>query len=81
MSPPSLAGATVVASSRSMFGDFVAASASDGRVVLLQMRFLPVHTGGAVTGVKVDVRERGTVQLDPGGRAAERLVVLGGGRA
>ena len=38
-SPPSLAGATVVASSRSMFGDFVGASTADGRVVLLAGTF------------------------------------------
>jgi phosphate transport system permease protein len=76
MSPPSLAGATVVASSRSMFGDYVAASTADGRVVLLQVRFIPVHGDGGVTGVKVDVRERGTVSLDPAGRAAERLSYL-----
>ena len=75
-SPPSLVGATVLASSRSMFGDFIAVGTADGRVVLLQVRFLPVHEGGAVAGVKVDVRERGVVALDPGGRAADRLSYL-----
>jgi phosphate transport system permease protein len=76
LSPPSLAGATVVASSRSLFGDFVAAGTADGRAVLLQVRFLPVHADGAIAGVKVDVRERGVVALDPAGRAAERLSYL-----
>ena len=76
ISPPALAGATVVASSRSMFGDFVASATADGRVVLLQVRFLPVHADGAVSGVKVDVRERGVVALDPSGRAAERVSYL-----
>ena len=39
--PPSLAGALVLASSRSLLGDFVAASTTDGRIALLQVRFLP----------------------------------------
>ncbi len=74
--PPSLAGASVIASSRSLMGDFVAASTPDGRVMLLQVRFLPIHQDGAVAGVKVDVRERGTVALDPQGRAAQRVSYL-----
>ena len=45
-------------------------------MALLQVRFLPVHEDGAVTGVKVDVRERGVVSLDPQGRAAERVSYL-----
>ena len=76
ISPPALAGATVIASSRSMFGDFVASATADGRVVLLQVRFLPVHEDGAVSGVKVEVRERGVVALDPSGRVAERVSYL-----
>jgi phosphate transport system permease protein len=76
LGPPSLAGAHVIASSRSLIGDFLAAGAADGRVVLLQVRFLPVHQDGAVAGVKVDVRERGTVSLDPQGRAAQRVSYL-----
>jgi phosphate transport system permease protein len=76
VSPPSLAGADVIASSRSLLGDFVAAGAADGRVALLQVRFVPVHEEGAVAGVKVDVRERGVVSLDPRGRAAERVSYL-----
>jgi phosphate transport system permease protein len=74
--PPPLTGATVVASSRSLLGDFVAASTADGRVVLLQMRFLPIHGGAGMTGVKVDVRERGVVNLDPRGRASTRVSYL-----
>jgi phosphate transport system permease protein len=76
VSPPSLAGATVVASSRSLLGDFVAASTNDGRLALLQIRFLPIHGTDRLTGVKVDVRERGTVVIDPGRRPAERVSYL-----
>ena len=74
--PKSLSGATVVTSSRSLLGDFVAAGTTDGRVVLLQMRFLPVHGTAGVTGVKVDVRERGVVAIDSQGRAAQRVSYL-----
>jgi phosphate transport system permease protein len=75
-SPPSLAGATVLASSRSLLGDFVAASTTDGRIALLQVRFLPIHGTDGLTGVKVDVRERGTVSIDPARRPAERVSYL-----
>jgi phosphate transport system permease protein len=76
LSPAALAGGNVIASSRSLLGDFVAASLADGRVALLQVRFLPVHQDGAVAGVKVDVRERGMVALDPQARAAQRVSYL-----
>ena len=76
VSPPSLSGATVIASSRSLLGDFVAAGAADGRVALLQVRFVPVHQDGAIASVKVDVRERGIVSLDPRARAAQRVSYL-----
>jgi phosphate transport system permease protein len=80
-SPPSLAGATVLASSRSLLGNFVAASTTDGRIRLLQIRFLPVHGDAGLTGVKVDVRERGTVEIDAQRRRAERVsYVEGNGR-
>jgi phosphate transport system permease protein len=75
-SPPSLAGATVLASSRSLLGNFVAASTTDGRIALLQIRFLPVHGDAGLTGVKVDVRERGTVEIDAQRRRAERVSYL-----
>ena len=76
IAPPSLAGATLLASSRSLLGDFVAASTTDGRVVLLQVRFLPIHGEKGLTGVKVDVRERGAVTIDPQSRPAERVSYL-----
>jgi phosphate transport system permease protein len=74
--PPSLAGATVLASSRSLLGNFVAASTTDGRIALLQIRFLPVHGESGLTGVKVDVRERGAVEIDARRRPAERVSYL-----
>jgi phosphate transport system permease protein len=76
VSPPALAGSSILASSRSLMNDFVAASRADGRVALLQVRFLPVHEGGAVSSVKADVRERAVVSLDPQNRAAQRVSYL-----
>jgi phosphate transport system permease protein len=75
-SPPSLAGTRITSTSRSLMGDFVAVGTADGRVVRLQVRFLPVHENGAVSGVKVDIRERGAVALDPAGRAVRSVSYL-----
>jgi phosphate transport system permease protein len=74
--PPSLAGSTITSASRSLTGDFVAAGLGDGRVALLQVRFLPVHDEGAPSPVKVDVRERGAIALDPQKRAIQRVSYL-----
>jgi phosphate transport system permease protein len=76
VNPPSLAGASILASSRSLLGDFVAAGTNDGRVALLQVRFLPIHGDKGLTGVKVDVRERGMVTIDPAGRPVQRVAYL-----
>jgi ABC-type uncharacterized transport system permease subunit len=73
VTPPLLVGANIVASSRSLMGDFLAASTAGGRVALLQVRFLPDHQDGAAAGVRVDVRERGTVALDARRQAAQRV--------
>ena len=75
-SPPSLAGVTVTTASRSLLGDFVAAGTGDGRAVLLQVRFVPVHAEGAASSVKIDVRERGVAALDPEKRAIQRISYL-----
>jgi phosphate transport system permease protein len=74
--PPSLAAARVTASSRSLMGDYLAAATADGRVVLLQARFQPVHENGAIAAVKIDVRERGAFALDPAGRAVRSVSYL-----
>ncbi len=47
-SPPGARGRDRRRVVASLFGDFVAAGTADGRVVLLQVRFLPVHGDGAV---------------------------------
>jgi phosphate transport system permease protein len=74
--PKSIAGATVVASSRSLLGDFLGAATNDGRVALLQARFLPVHGDRGVDGVKVDVRERRVLTLDDRKRSLLRVAYL-----
>ena len=74
--PKSLGGATVVASSRSLLGDFVGAGTNDGRIALLQVRFLPVHGDAGVDSVKVDVRERRLLTLDDQKRSLLRVAYI-----
>lgn len=71
-----LAGATVVASSRSLEHDFVALGTADGRVALAQVRFTPVFENDAVRDVTIDVRELAIVTIDPAGRAIRRVAYL-----
>jgi phosphate transport system permease protein len=68
-----LEGVRVTSSSRTLLGDFVAAGAADGRVALLQMRFAPRYDGQRLADVDVEVRSRGLVVLDPGGRAIRQV--------
>jgi ABC-type uncharacterized transport system permease subunit len=65
---PGIAGATVLAASRSLQGDFVAAATRDGRVALGQVLFRPVYENERLADVEVSLRDRGTVTLDPAGR-------------
>ena len=69
----SLTGAVITASSRSLAGDYLAAGTSDGRVVLLQVRFLPVYEGNRLADVKVELVDRGVSRLDADGRAVRRV--------
>lgn len=69
----SLTGARITTVSRSSTGDYVAIGSSDGRVGLVQVRFTPVHGDGVITGVGVEVAERGLVTIDPTGRPVRRV--------
>ena len=61
---PGLDGATVTSSSRTGWGDVVAAGTSDGRVALAQVRFQPRYAGTTIAGVDVVVRAHGVVPID-----------------
>jgi phosphate transport system permease protein len=70
---PSLRGASITAASRSPANDFVAAGTSDGRVALLQVRFRPKYVEQRLVDLDVEVRERGTVELDAAKRPVRTL--------
>jgi phosphate transport system permease protein len=68
-----LSGATVVAGSRSLTGDSVAAATSDGRVALRQVHSVPRYEEQRLVDLDVDVRDRGLVEIDPGKRAVRAV--------
>ena len=65
---PGLAAATVTSSSRSVLGQFLAAGLSDGRVALMQARFVPQYDGQLPKDLTIEVRDRGLVTLDSSAR-------------
>jgi len=69
----SLAGATVVAASRSLTGDYVAAGTSDGRLALAQVRFLPRYEDQQLVDLEISVRERGLFEVDPARRPVRQV--------
>ncbi|MBN2370322.1 MAG: ABC transporter permease subunit [Vicinamibacteria bacterium] len=62
--------ALVTAASRSPSGDFIAAGTSDGRLALMQFRFLPRYEGETMVDLDRELRLRATITLDPERRAA-----------
>jgi phosphate transport system permease protein len=60
---PGLDGSTVTASSRSLMGNYVAAGLADGRVSLMQVRYVPQFEGQALKDLALEVRERGLAQV------------------
>ncbi len=64
----SLAGSTVVAASRSLTGDYVGAGTADGKVALAQVRFRPRYEEQKLADLEIEVRERGSFEMDPAQR-------------
>ena len=60
----SLGGAKVVAASRSLAGDYVAAGTADGRVALAQVRFRPRYEDQKLVDLELEVSERGAYEVD-----------------
>ncbi len=73
---PSLTGATVTASSRSLEDDYVALGTGDGRVGLVQVQFTPVYEGGVLRDITVQTNDRGLVVIDPSGRPVRSVAYL-----
>ncbi|MEI6666694.1 MAG: ABC transporter permease subunit [Acidobacteriota bacterium] len=61
---PGLGDATITASSKSLLGNYVAAGTSDGRVLLVQLRFTPQYEGQTMSDVDIELRDRGRVDVD-----------------
>ena len=68
--------ASVVSSSKTTVGHDVAAGLSDGRVALLQVRYVPAYDGSTLKDVTTDVRQLGLVVLDPEGRSVREVSYL-----
>ncbi len=70
---PGLGTATVTASSRSVIGNYLAAGLSDGRVSLMQARFVPQYEGAVLKDLTIDVVDRGAVTFDTTGRPVRQV--------
>src|SRR5687767_9830014 len=73
---PGLGTATVTSSSRSVTGHFVAAGLSDGRVSLMQVRYLPQYDGQVLKDLTIEVLDRGVVALDDTNRPVRQVTYL-----
>jgi phosphate transport system permease protein len=68
-----IAGATVTAASRSLTGDLVAAGTADGRVAIAQVRFLPRYEEQRLVDLDIELRDGGTMEVDPGKRPVREV--------
>lgn len=71
--PGLAAGEAIVASSRALLGDFVAAGTSKGRVLLAQVSFTPVYDNQTISGLDIKVDDRGAATLDAKGRPIRQV--------
>ena len=67
------AGTYVVSSSSSLLGGYLAAGTTDGRVSLMQVRYTPRYDEGTLSGVDVDLRDRGVARVDPDERPVRQV--------
>ena len=66
-------GTRVVSSSRSLLGLHLAAGTANGRVALMQVRTTPRYEEQSLSGIDVEVVERGVVVVDPEGRPIRQV--------
>jgi phosphate transport system permease protein len=71
---PALGEARVTTASRSLLGNYVAIGTDDGRVALQQVRFRPKYEEQKLVDLEIEVRDRGSVQLDPTRRPIRQVV-------
>ena len=60
---PGLAGSTVISSSRSLVGNYMAAGLGDGRVSLMQVRYVPQFENQILKDLTIEVRDRGIARV------------------
>ncbi|HVR71692.1 MAG TPA: ABC transporter permease subunit [Vicinamibacteria bacterium] len=70
---PGVAGVPLVAGSRTLTDDLLAAATVDGRVALMQIRYQPRYEGQKLADLDVTVEERGLVDLQAGGQAVREV--------
>jgi phosphate transport system permease protein len=70
---PGVAGVPLVAGSRTLTGDLLAAATVDGRVTLLQVTYQPRYEGQKLADLDVTVAERGLLDLQAGGQAVREV--------
>ena len=73
---PGLGTAGVTSTSRTVTGHFVAAGLSDGRVSLMQVKYLPQYEGEALKDLTIEVVDRGAAVLDETGRPIRQVTYL-----
>ena len=81
---PEVAGTRLVAGSRTLTGDLLAAATVDGRVALMQVQYQPRYEGQKLADLDITVVARGLVDLQSGGQAVHEVAYAedaGGGQA
>jgi phosphate transport system permease protein len=66
-------GTPIVSSSRSVLGGFIAAGTGDGRVALMTVRYTPQYDQSRISGLTIDVRDRGIADVDPKRRPVQQV--------
>jgi phosphate transport system permease protein len=67
------AGTPIASSSSSVLGGFVAAGTGDGRVALMAIRYVPQYDQNKLSGLSIDVRDRGIADIDTNRRPIRQV--------
>jgi phosphate transport system permease protein len=68
-----LDGAAITSTSRSLEGNFLGVGLDDGRVALLQVRYIPQYVDQVLSDITVTVRERGVAVADTARRPVRQV--------
>jgi phosphate transport system permease protein len=73
---PSIGTATVTSSSRTVTGHYLAAGLSDGRVSLMQVRYVPQYEGEVLKDLTMELVDRGALVFDATGQPVRQVTYL-----